>query len=172
MNNMIEQTENTNEENDSEQFLSFKIGDELYGLNILRVQEIKGWEATTPIPGEVPKYMKGMINLRGAVIPIFDLRIKFGMKKSVYDKKTVVIITKIIVNDEEKTMGIVVDSVQDTRTIQVTEIHQPPELGSSVDSEFIKGISSIDENMLVILDIDKLINIGILNDTYTPTKET
>jgi purine-binding chemotaxis protein CheW len=113
-----------------------------------------------------------MINLRGAVIPIFDLRIKFGMKKSVYDKKTVVIITKIIVNDEEKTMGIVVDSVQDTRTIQVTEIHQPPELGSSVDSEFIKGISSIDENMLVILDIDKLINIGILNDTYTPTKET
>ena len=172
MSNMIEHKDDTNEENDSEQFLSFKIGNELYGLSILRVQEIKGWEATTPIPGDVPKYMKGMINLRGAVIPIFDLRIKFGMNKSVYDKKTVVIVTKIMVNDEEKTMGIVVDSVQDTQTIKFSEIHPPPELGSAVDSEFIKGISSIDENMLVILDLDKLINIGILNETYTHTKES
>lgn len=167
-------TEITTEKDKSphiEQFLSFKIGKEYYALSILRVQEIKGWETTTPIPGNTPDYIKGMINLRGSVIPIFDLRIKFEMDHIEYDSKTVVIVTNIIVGDSEKIMGIVVDSVSDTQTITSTDILPAPELGSNVDSEFIKGIASIEDQMLIILDIDKLINLGILQDAFSKTQE-
>ncbi|MFD3303780.1 chemotaxis protein CheW [Alteromonas macleodii] len=153
-----------------EQYLSFKLGEEFYGINILRVQEIKGWEETTSIPN-TPGFIKGVINLRGTVIPILDLRLKFNMKWNEYDKKTVVIVTKIKSEDTEKIMGIVVDSVSDTQNIKLSEISEAPDLGVSINTDYIKGITSVGENMLVILDIDRLINHGVLDSALAQTEE-
>ena len=153
-----------------EQYLSFKLGDEFYGINILRVQEIKGWEETTTIPN-TPDYIKGVINLRGTVIPILDLRLKFNMNWNEYDKKTVVIVTKIKCEDAEKIMGIVVDSVSDTQNIKLSEISEAPDLGVAINTDYIKGITSVNDNMLVILDIDRLINHGVLDSALAQTEE-
>lgn len=168
----MENTTDIQKENaETEQFLSFILGEEFYGINILRVQEIKGWEETTQIPN-TPDYIKGVINLRGTVIPILDLRLKFNMPFSEYDKKTVVIVTKIQSGDSEKIMGIVVDSVSDTQNIKTNDISEAPDLGVSINTDYIKGITSITDGsdkdqMLVILDIDKLINIGVLDSALS-----
>jgi len=164
-------TEQSNEtDKNVEQYLSFTLGNELYGINILRVQEIKGWEETTPIPN-TPDYIKGVINIRGTVIPILDLRLKFNMDFTDYDKKTVVIVTKIFTADSEKIMGIVVDSVSDTQNINMDEISETPDLGISINMDYIKGITNSIEQMLVILDIDKLINHGVLDSAVANHEE-
>ena len=167
---MPSKSENPVENESVEQYLSFKLGNEFYGINILRVQEIKGWEETTTIPN-TPEYIKGVINLRGTVIPILDLRLKFNMKWNEYDKKTVVIVTKVKNGDSEKIMGIVVDSVSDTQNIKLTDISEAPDLGVAINTDYIKGITSISENMLVILDIDKLINLGVLDSALAQNEE-
>ncbi len=163
----MENTENSVSE--LEQYLSFTLGAEYYAINILRVQEIKGWTKPTPIPNSA-EYVKGVINLRGTVVPIIDLRAKFNMEFSDYDKKTVVIVTKVKNKDSEKIVGIVVDSVADTQDIPNESIENAPELGSQINTDFIKGISNVNEQMLIILDIDKLINIGVL-DTQVSLEE-
>lgn len=163
-------SETTTEKGSLEQFLSFKLGKEYYGINILRVQEIKGWETTTPIPN-TPDYLKGVINLRGSVIPIIDLRIKFLMEKQEYDKKTVVIVTKVKSEKSQKVVGLVVDSVSDTQTIDVADINDAPDLGYQINVDFIKGITSVSDNMLIILDIDKLVNIGVLDSAVKTIEE-
>ena len=148
--------------NGSSEFLTFKLGGEEYGIDILRVQEIRGYDAVTPIANS-PEFLKGVINLRGTIVPIIDLRIKFQVGQAVYDQFTVV----IILNIGTRVMGIVVDSVSDVTTLNPEQIRPTPELGGSVDTSYIKGLAPSDERMLILLDIEKMMlsrDLGLVDE--------
>lgn len=150
---------NTHLEINSDQFLTFVLAGEEYGVDILRVQEIKGWNASTEIPN-TPEYVQGVINLRGTIVPIIDLRTRFDLGKIEYNKTTVVIVLKVKSNnsDKEKTMGFVVDAVSDVYDITRDQFKEAPDFGGAVSAEFVKGLATIDEKMLILLDIDHLID--------------
>ena len=148
----------TDLDGNTEQFLTFILSDEEYGVDILRVQEIKGWDAVTKIPN-TPKYVRGVINLRGTIVPIIDLRIRFSMEQREYGPTTVVIVLKVMSGDNDsRIMGIVVDGVSDVYNIKKENINAAPDFGESVDSSFVKGLATIEENMVIILDIDHMLN--------------
>ena len=146
---------------EEDQYLTFIMANEEYGVDILRVQEIRGWDHVTPIPN-TPKYIKGVINLRGTIVPIVDLRQRFGMQGIEYGPTTVVIILRVIRGDVERIMGIVVDAVSDVYNIDSAEIKPAPDFGSVVSIEFVSGLVSIQDKMLIVLDIDQLLNSGDL----------
>lgn len=142
----------------SQQYLTFILAGEEYGVDILRVQEIKGWDNATEIPN-TPKYVRGVINLRGTVVPVIDMRTRFDMDAIEYSKTTVVIVLKVYGRDNtERTMGFVVDAVSEVYDLPVTELKDPPDFGSSVSTDFIKGMATVDEKMLILLDIDHLVD--------------
>ena len=145
-----------------DQFLSFILAEEEYGVDILRVQEIKGWTRPTPIPN-TPAYMKGVINLRGTIVPIIDLRERFGLERLEYGPTTVVIVLRIDSGDRERIMGIVVDAVSEVYNIAADGIQEAPDIGATLDIEFVKGLATIDEKMVILLDIDHLLNSGELS---------
>ncbi|MFW6093664.1 MAG: chemotaxis protein CheW [Pseudomonadota bacterium] len=138
------------------QYLTFMLDGEEYGIEILRVQEIKGWEETTEIPN-TPDYVLGVINLRGAVIPVMDMRRRFGMPPREFGKLTVVIVVHADVGDEGKTMGFVVDAVSDVHNIDPASIKPPPDVESSVDTRYIKGLATVDEQMIILLDLEHVV---------------
>jgi len=133
------------------EFLTFRLGAEEYGIEILKVQEIRGWEVPTAIAG-TPEFIKGVINLRGTIVPIVDLRLKFGLEKANYDEFTVVIILSVA----RRVVGIVVDAVSDVVTLAPQEIRPAPEFGAAVDARFITGLGTLGERMLVLADIERL----------------
>jgi len=133
------------------EFLTFRLGAEEYGIEILKVQEIRGWEVPTAIAG-TPEFIKGVINLRGTIVPIVDLRLKFGLEKANYDEFTVVIILSVA----RRVVGIVVDAVSDVVTLAPEQIRPAPEFGASVDARFITGLGTLGERMLVLADIERL----------------
>jgi len=142
---------------DADQFLTFILGEEEYGVDILRVQEIKGWDSVTPIPN-TPEYIKGVINLRGTIVPIVDLRQRFSMPEVEYGPVTVVIVLKIECADRDRIMGIVVDGVSDVYDVPEEEMKDAPDFGNVVDTEFVRGLATVDEKMIIILDIDHLLS--------------
>jgi purine-binding chemotaxis protein CheW len=142
---------------DAEQYLTFILADEEYGVDILRVQEIKGWDSVTPIPN-TPAYIKGVINLRGTIVPIVDLRQRFSMAEVEYGPMTVVIVLKIECDDRDRIMGIVVDAVSDVYDVNSEEMKPAPDFGSVVNIEFVKGLATVAEKMIIILDIDHLLS--------------
>ena len=144
-------------DSDADQFLTFILGTEEYGVDILRVQEIKGWDSVTPIPN-TPEYIKGVINLRGIIVPIVDLRQRFSMPNIEYSPITVVIVLKIECADRDRIMGIVVDAVSDVYDVPPDEMKDAPDFGSVVDTEFVRGLATVDEKMIIILDIDHLLS--------------
>ncbi len=144
---------------DAEQFLSFYLAGEEYGVDILRVQEIKCWDNATEIPNS-PDYLKGVINLRGTIVPVIDMRQRFGIEAIDYTETTVVIVLKVEDNDRERTVGFIVDAVSEVYTIENDLVNAPPETGDSIDLGFVKGLTSINEKMVVLLDIDHLIDDG------------
>lgn len=145
-----------------EQILSFVLGREEYGVDILRVQEIKGWEKTTSIPN-TPDYVMGVINLRGAVVPIVDLRIRFKLKEITYNDSTVVIIVRSInPNRTNKIIGLVVDGVSDVYSVNLKELQNAPSMSGTINTEYVNGLATFEDKMVVILHIDQLINDGIL----------
>jgi len=137
----------------SNEFLTFHLGDEGFCLGILNVQEIRGYDEITTI-ANTPDYVKGVINLRGNIVPIFDLRIKFKFEKVEYDALTVVIILNLNGHD----LGIVVDAVSDVIALKDEQISNLPNLVSSIDTAFIKGIATVETEMLIMLDVEKLIS--------------
>ena len=143
------------------QFLTFIMANEEYGVDILRVQEIRGWDNVTPIPN-TPSYIKGVINLRGTIVPIIDLRERFGLDQMEYDATTVVIVLKVISSEKERIMGIVVDAVSDVYNVGEDEMKPPPDFGSVVSIDFVKGLVAIEEKMLIILEIDDMLSSGDL----------
>ncbi len=143
---------------DGEQYLTFIMAGEEYGVDILAVQEIRGWEAATPLPN-APPHVKGVINLRGTIVPIIDLRQCFGMDAIEYSAITVVIVLKVENDSGAKVMGIVVDAVSDVYSLSEGDLQVAPDLGGSVSTEVIKGLVSVDQKMVILLDIDQLLTL-------------
>ncbi|MFL0797360.1 MAG: chemotaxis protein CheW [Cellvibrionaceae bacterium] len=150
-------------DSDAEQFLTFIMAEEEYGVDILCVQEIRGWEETTPIP-KAPSHIKGVINLRGTVVPIIDLRRCFGMESIEYTPVTVVIVLRVESESGSRTVGIVVDAVSDVYTLSETELRPAPDLGDSVSTEFIRGLVNVNDRMVILLEIDRLLNMDDIPD--------
>ncbi len=134
------------------EFLAFKIADEEYGVDILRVQEIRSYEKPTTI-ANAPEHLKGVVNLRGVIVPIIDLRIKLGVTEVQYNHLTVVIVLSI----GEHVVGAVVDSVSDVLTLEPSQLRPVPALDSNFDREHMLAIGSVDERMLILLDIEKFL---------------
>ena len=133
------------------EFLAFTLGEEEYGVDILKVQEIRGYEAVTTIANS-PAFIKGVINLRGVIVPIVDMRIKFELGKVAYDQFTVV----IILNVANRVVGMVVDGVSDVITLGPEQVKPAPEFGAALDTQYIIGLGTVDERMLILMDIERL----------------
>jgi len=139
----------------TQEFLTFTLGLEEYAIDILRVQEIRGYDQVTAIANS-PPFIKGVINLRGAIVPIIDLRIKFNLSSVTYDQFTVVIILNVL----KRIIGVVVDSVSDVIALADEAIRPPPEFGSTFNTEYLKGLATVEERMLILVDIEKLMSSG------------
>ena len=146
----MEYMEHTTAANSGE-FLTFTLGDEEYGIDILKVQEIRGYDAVTKIANSPPS-IKGVINLRGAIVPIVDLRIKFNLGEPTYDQFTVV----IILNIANRVVGMVVDGVSDVIALASDQIRPAPEFGATLDTQYIVGLATVDERMIIVVDIERL----------------
>lgn len=140
-----------------EQFLTFQLAGEAYGVGILKVQEIRGWEAVRVIPN-TPSFVKGVLNLRGSVIPIIDLRERFSLEHSDYSPKTVVIVLCVEHGANQFVMGIVADAVSDVLDIKVEDIRNAPNFGSKIDTRYMRGMYVYKKKMIMLLDVDKLLN--------------
>jgi purine-binding chemotaxis protein CheW len=146
----------------SEQYLTFQLAGEEYGVDILRVQEIKGWERATRIP-HAPHYVLGVINLRGAIVPIIELRRRFSLESVEFGPTTVVIVVKVASERGERTVGMVVDAVCEVYNVDTGDVKPPPDVGATVDTAFVRGLVAIEGKMLILLDIDRLINASVLD---------
>lgn len=143
---------------DQSQFLSFTLGTEEYGVDILRVQEIRSWEPVSRIPN-VPHYEKGVVNLRGSIVPIIDLRERFDLGHSQYTPLTVVVVLQAKIGEKSRVMGVVVDAVSDVIDVDKKSIQSSPNFGAKVSTEFINGLVSIHQRMVMLLDVDKLLKL-------------
>ncbi len=165
-----------------QEFLTFEIGTEEYAVEILRVQEIRGWEKPSPLPS-VPSFIKGVVNLRGTVVPIIDLREKFNLKVG-YDDTTVVIVVHVITSAGERIVGLVVDAVSDVHTFDMSKLQPPPDISSSLNNQFVLGLGTIEDQMglghsgqqnrsdsegtkshgkmVILIDLDKLVSEGLI----------
>ena len=135
----------------SGEFLTFVLGEEEYGVDILRVQEIRSYDAVTRLP-EAPDYIKGVINLRGIIVPVVDMRLKFRLPRAEYNALTVM----IVLNVGGRVVGTVVDSVSDVVRLAGEQVRAVPEIGATIDRQFLTGIGTLDERMLILLDIERL----------------
>jgi len=151
MNVMEKNTETTT--TGAREYLTFRLDEEEYGIDILKVQEIRGYEPPTRI-AHAPAFIKGVVNLRGTIIPIVDMRLKFNCSKAEYNSFTVV----IILNLRNRVVGIVVDSVSDVMELSAESIRPAPDIESVIDNDCIMGLGSVGERMLILLDIEKLMS--------------
>lgn len=156
----------TNKSNDNQdKFLSFCLGNEEYGLEILRVREIIGVLDITPLP-QTASYVKGVINLRGKIIPVIELRNKFGMQSIAYDEETCIIVVEVndSASSEQFEMGVIVDSVREVKNIGKSMIEPAPKFGGALNTEYIMGMGKVTEGdherVLILLDIDKVLSAG------------
>jgi purine-binding chemotaxis protein CheW len=147
-----ERTQQSGDTTEGNQFLTFRLGDEVYGVDILRVQEIKGYTAVTKIPNQ-PGYIKGVMNLRGTIVPIVELRTKVGMETIDYTAHTVIVVVVV----QGRIMGFVVDSVSDVLNIGKKDIQAPPKFGTKVDVSFLQGIAQCGDSLVALLNIDQLL---------------
>jgi purine-binding chemotaxis protein CheW len=138
---------------DGSQYLTFQLGDELYGVDILRIQEIKGYTTVTKIPN-TPPHIKGVLNLRGTIVPIVELRTKFGMPTIDYTMFTVIVVVVV----QDRIMGLVVDSVSDVLNIDKKDIQPPPQFGAKVDVSALTGIGKSGDKLVALLNIDRLLS--------------
>ena len=148
MENMDERTANG-----AREYLTFRLDQEEYGIDILKVQEIRGYEAPTRV-ANAPSFIKGVVNLRGTIVPIVDMRLKFNCAKADYDSFTVV----IILNLHQRIVGIVVDSVSDVMELPPEALKAAPDIDSVIDSAAVMGLGSLGDRMLILLDIERLMS--------------
>ena len=146
-------TRTDNHDGSGSEYLAFTLGSEEYGIDILKVQEIRGYEAVTRI-ANAPEFIKGVINLRGIIIPVVDMRIKFKLGTPTYDQFTVV----IILNIGGRIMGMVVDSVSDVTTLTPDQIKPAPDMGTAFSTDYLIGLGTVDERMLILVYIDRLMS--------------
>ena len=150
------------------EYLTFILGDEHYGLDIMKVREIRGYEPVTKI-ANAPPFIKGVLNLRGDIVPIVDLRLKFAVGEASYNEFTIVIMLHI----NDRIVGIVVDAVSDVINMKASEIKPPPEFGVAFDSQYLYGLAPVNEQMIILLNIEKLISsqeLGLFDSTALPAE--
>jgi len=135
------------------EYLTFTLGKEEYGIDILKVQEIRGYDAVTHI-ANAPEFIKGVVNLRGVIVPIVDMRIKFKVGEPTYNDFTVVIIMNVL----GRIIGMVVDGVSDVVALSPEQIKEAPEMGSSMDTDYITGLGTLNDQMLILVDIERLMS--------------
>jgi purine-binding chemotaxis protein CheW len=146
------------------QYLSFFLGGEEYATNILSVQEIKGWDTVTRVPYS-PDYILGVINLRGSIVPVVDLRVRFSLPNAVFNAATVIIVVHVAGTRGDRIVGIVVDAVSDVYSFASENIKPPPDVMGSVDHLFVVGLASLDDKLVIILDIERLVTSSVLGDS-------
>ncbi|MEK6745079.1 MAG: chemotaxis protein CheW [Nitrospirota bacterium] len=137
------------------QYLTFKLGDEVFALDITKVREVLDFTTVTKVP-RTPEFMRGVINLRGSVVPVVDLRLKFGMSKTENGVNTCIIITEVTVDNDTTILGALSDSVQEVLDLEPGNIAPAPKIGTKLKTEFIKGMGKRDDRFIIILDIDKV----------------
>jgi len=135
------------------EFLAFSLGDEVYGIDILKVQEIRGYEPVTKI-ANTPDFIKGVINLRGVIVPIVDMRVKFRLDAVDYNQFTVVIVLNVC----DRVIGMVVDGVSDVIELAPEHIHAAPQFGASLDTQYLRGMATMDDRMVILVDIERLMS--------------
>ena len=139
------------------QYLTFTLGTEEYGVDILRVQEIRGWQQVTRVPN-APPHMLGVLNLRGVIVPIIDMRMRFNFAKVEYTPLTVIIVLAVESASGRHVFGIVVDSVSDVLDVKSSEVKAKPDFGAAVNTDFINGLATVQSHMVMLLDIDRLMS--------------
>ena len=152
-----------------DQYLTFRIGQEDYGVKILSVQEIRGWETVARIPN-TPHYVKGVLNLRGTAVPVIDMRMRMQQQQPVYDSTTVVIILRAEIEGDERIAGIVVDDVSDVMNARSDEIKKPPDFGQRIDTEFIRWLVDVGGKMVILFDVDNFMRHPDLHDETQTTE--
>lgn len=148
------------------QYLTFLLGGGEYGVDILSVREIRGCSSVTPIPN-TPEYVLGVINLRGTVVPIVDLRKRFGLATAEFGATTVFVVVRVNGLTRNRTMGMVVDGVSDVYNISPHEVKPAPDVGNAVDHGFVTGLATVDDKMIILLDIDRVMNSSISEPLQT-----
>lgn len=151
----------------SNQFLTFKLGNDIYAIDVAKVREVLDFPNITKVP-KMPEYMCGVINLRGNVVPVVDLRLKFGMPKTERTINTCIIVVEAIIENENSIIGAVADSVQEVIELESKLIEPPPKIGSKLKAEFIKGVGKLNDQFIMILDIDKVFS----NDDVSFSEKT
>jgi purine-binding chemotaxis protein CheW len=146
------------------QYLSFFLGGEEYATNILSVQEIKGWDSVTRVPYS-PDYILGVINLRGSIVPVIDLRVRFALPNAAFDAATVIIVVHVAGVRGDRIVGLVVDAVSDVYSVAAGSIQPPPNIMGSVNQIYVVGLASLDTKLVIILDIDRLVIASICGDS-------
>ena len=162
--NMSEETVNENQtELKADQYLTYSVGREDYGVKILSVREIRGWEAVARVPN-TPAYIKGVLNLRGTAVPVVDMRVRMDVNKPVYDSTTVLIVLRAEIDGAERIAGIVVDSVSDVMNAGNQDVRRTPEFGTGVDTEFITGLADVEGKMVMLFDVDNFMRHSDIYD--------
>lgn len=151
----------------TEQLLTFIVDDREYGVDILRVQEIRGWSPAMPIPN-APPYLRGVINIRGDIVPIADLRQRIGLPSLDYGETTVVVVLRVQLGGKERVMGIIVDAMSDVTSIPTSCVRPPPVLQDGKDARLARGIAALDDKMLTILDVDQIFQGVAVASEITP----
>ena len=152
------------EESNSRQYLSFFLGGQEYATDILRVQEIKGWDTVTRVPYS-PKYILGVINLRGAIVPVVDLRVRLALESAPFDSATVVFVVRVAGARGERIVGLVVDAVSDVYSFSAENIQPPPEAVGSLDQMFVQGLAKLEDKLVIVLDIERLVISSVMGET-------
>lgn len=160
---------------EEEKYLMFFLNEENYGIPILKVNEIIGLMEITPMP-HTPEFMKGIINLRGKIIPIMDLRLKFNMAERTYDEQTCIIIVEIPIHGITKFIGIIVDKVAEVVNILGKDIELPPQYGQKCDNDYLTGVGKVKDKVVMLLDVEVIINcqelINLIKNDVKPELET
>ena len=136
-------------------YLTFKLGEEKYAIPIIKIKEIIGMISITKVP-KLPEFIKGVINLRGRIIPVIDLRLKLGLEQKDYNERTSIIVIELLTTNETLTSGLIVDTVNDVLDIAKENIEPPPKYGAGVNQEFLKGMGKVKDEVIMLIDVDKV----------------
>jgi purine-binding chemotaxis protein CheW len=151
----------------SHQVLTFTLGAETYGVDILRVQEIRGWSPVTRIP-QSPPHVLGVLNLRGSIVPIIDLRMRFHLERAEYTPLTVIIVLSVESASGRRDIGMVVDGVSDVIDVESSRVKPAPDLGGQTNTDFIRGLASVADHMVMLLDVDRLVGGDVVANAALP----
>jgi len=155
---------------DAAQFLTFGLGDDVFAIDVIKAREVLDFSGVTRVP-QTPEYMLGVINLRGSVVPVIDMRLKFGMAEREKTRDSCIIVVEVNVDDEPVTVGALADSVQEVMDMQAGQIEPPPRIGTKLNTEFIQGMGNLGEKFVIILDIDKVFSADELEFAKSVSEE-